>query len=63
MKNFNYSSYIDPINFSMFDWVNEFYPNEIMAASHPSKKAHQKFAEYLYQYIIDNGIIKSHSYE
>ena len=63
MKNFNYSSYIDPINFSMFDWVNEFYPNEIMAASHPSKKAHQKFAEYLYQYINNNNILTNQKYE
>jgi len=57
------SRYIDPINFSMHDWANEFYPNERMPHGHPTKKVHQKFAEYLYQYIIDNNIIKSHSYE
>jgi hypothetical protein len=55
--------YIDPINFSMHDWVKEFYPGEIMKYRHPTKKAHQKFAEYLYQYIIKNNIIKNHKYD
>jgi len=62
MKTFDYKSYIDPINFSMYDWVNEFYPNEIMEAKHPNKKAHQKFAEYLHQYIIENTLITNYEY-
>ena len=57
MKTFD-SRYIDPINFSMYDWVKECYPQETMKYRHPTKKAHQKFAEYLYQYIVDNNIIR-----
>jgi hypothetical protein len=62
MKIFDCTKYMDPINFSMCDWVKNYYPNEIMEASHPNKKAHQKFAEYLYQYIIDNDILKNYEY-
>jgi hypothetical protein len=57
MKTFD-SRYIDPINFSMYDWVKECYPQETMKYRHPTKKAHQKFAEYLYQYIVDNNVIR-----
>ena len=63
MKNFDYKNYIDPINFSMYDWVNEFYPNDLMESNHPNKKAHQKFTEYLYQYIITNNIITNRQYD
>jgi hypothetical protein len=56
------SRYIDPTNFSMHDWVKEFYPHETMKFKHPAKKAHQKFAEYIHQYIINNNIIKDHLY-
>jgi hypothetical protein len=62
METFDTIKYIDPINFSMYDWVKENYPNEEMKFRHPSKKAHSKFAEYLYQYIIDNNIINGHEY-
>lgn len=62
MNTFDYKRYIDPLDFSMCDWVKNFYPNEVMEAKHPNKKAHQKFAEYLYQYIIDNDIIKNYEY-
>jgi hypothetical protein len=62
MKNFDYKNYIDPMNFSMFDWVNEFYPNHLMEASHPNKNAHQKFAEFLAQHVIDNNIITHQQY-
>lgn len=63
MKNFDSKNYIDPINFSMYDWVDEFWPNDFMERNHPNKKAHQKFAEYLYQYIIKNNIITNQQYE
>ena len=63
MKTFDYRNYVDPINFSMYEWVNELYPDDIMEASHPNKKAHKKFAEYLYQYITKNSIITNQDYE
>jgi hypothetical protein len=62
MNTFDCTRYIDPIEFSMCDWVKTFYPNEQMKFKHPTKKAHQKFAEYLYQYIIDNNLIKNYEY-